>query len=721
MNVVMTRLTDAERLSMQQLRLLEWAERRSPLHNLEAREAGEDLAADRLSFPERWELTRGLALARWQEDACEAWFAARQRGTIKVVTGAGKTVVALAIAERLQRDDSALRVAVVVPTIVLMNQWYETFKTRSNLPEAALGRLGGGYADEFSSTRRVLIAVLASARKELPVLVQRAGVADHLLFVADECHRVGAPEMSAVLGTRRRYSLGLSATPERGEDADDSAAHGHLTSQLRQEIGPIVYEMTFAEAIRLGVLPPFEVRHFGLPLSPDEARRYQALTRAINDARRELLATSPSARRAGGGEQLVAWARRVSARGTSQLSGLASRFITDTSRRKQLLYRATSRAAATQALVRDALSTRPDARVILFHESIDEVVSLFELLVREGIPVVMEHSELPAELREMSLELFRAGTAKAIVSARSLIEGFNVPEADSGIIVASSSSPRQRIQSIGRVLRKYRDRSGEQKSSRVCVLYIRDSVDEAIYEREDWNRLIGVDRNRYFAWDPPATPIELPGPPRTVVPGEEEIDLAHLRVGDVYPGRYEGEEFSADSLGNVSDGEGRIALNPQGVPALVTKLKRQPGRFRVTRKRSAILVLIPADDGGWSTLYGGTLGEPFQFALADGTPDFDPSHLSLGDPYPGPLEPVTQFRFRQRGGGVIAKRTPGGEVFARGPEAERLASALRELARGHRPIPKIFVNELGHAFWREEGAPRFITALQGELEFPGES
>src|SRR6266511_1739134 len=226
MNVVMTRLTDAERLSMQQLRLLEWAERRSPLHNLEAREAGEDLAADRLSFPERWELTRGLALARWQEDACEAWFAARQRGTIKGVTGAGKTVVALAIAERLQRDDSALRVAVVVPTIVLMNQWYETFKTRSNLPEAALGRRGG--------------------------------------------------------------------------DADDSAAHGPLTSQLRQEIGPLVYEMTFAEAIRLGVLPPFEVRHFGLPLSPDEARRYQALTRAINDARRELLATSPSARRAGG-------------------------------------------------------------------------------------------------------------------------------------------------------------------------------------------------------------------------------------------------------------------------------------------------------------------------------------------------------------------------------------------------------------------------------------
>ena len=94
--------------------------------------------------------------------------------------------------------------------------------------------------------------------------------------------------------------------------------------------------------------------------------------------------------------------------------------------------------------------------MILFHESIDEVVSLFELLARDELPVVMEHSELPGELREASLDLFRNGMAQVIVSARSLIEGFDVPEADLGIIVASSSSPRQRIQSIGRVLRKPR-------------------------------------------------------------------------------------------------------------------------------------------------------------------------------------------------------------------------------------------------------------------------
>jgi hypothetical protein len=38
----------------------------------------------------------------------------------------------------------ALRVAIVVPTIVLLDQWREELLTRSNLPTSAIGLLGGG-------------------------------------------------------------------------------------------------------------------------------------------------------------------------------------------------------------------------------------------------------------------------------------------------------------------------------------------------------------------------------------------------------------------------------------------------------------------------------------------------------------------------------------------------------------------------------------------------
>jgi superfamily II DNA or RNA helicase len=705
-------LTKAERLRMQQLRLRAWAEQR--------RASEDDGGTAKGSHPKvartgDWALRAGLELHPWQRRAADAWFEKGGRGTIKVVTGAGKTVLALAIAERLHRRDPELRVAIVVPTIVLMNQWHDVLLRQTGLAPDAIGLLGGGKSDSFDEQRRVLIAVLATARKELPRIVDEADMGEHLLLIADECHRVGAPEMSAVLKTRRTFSLGLSATPERDEDEGADAAG---TSAL-EGLGPIVYDMSFADAVREGILPPFEVHHFGLPLTGEEARQYESLSRSLTELRRELRAASPAARKAGSGEGLLAWARRVSGRGSGQLAGVAARFVSDTRRRKQLLYRAENRKLATVALVQEALAQRKDARVILFHESIDEVVELFETLVRSRVPAVMEHSELPQELRDTTLDLFRAGTARVIVSARSLIEGFDVPEADLGIIVASSSSPRQRIQSIGRVLRRVRDASGEEKSSRICVLYMRDTVDETIYEKEDWDRLIGLDRNRYFLWDPPADPVEKPQPPREAIPPEGEIDFNSLSFGAPYPGRYEGVDYSTDSLGNVLDPDGRVALNPQQAPAVVAQLRGRPGRFRVTREGHGLLVRQPLGDDRWETLFAGVLAEPFQFGSpGHGQLEIDASALSPGDPYRGPLEPAHELRFRQRQGGMIARRIRGGEAFARGPEADRAVEAIRNLGRTEGPVSKIFLNELGHLFWREAGAARFIASLNGDLEFP---
>lgn len=711
----MTDLSSAERLTLQQLRLREWIGRSTGRAEAEVSSRLEPEGPEAASLPQAWEMTRSLHLHPWQESACDAWFREDRKGTIKVVTGAGKTVVALAIIERLQRRDPELRVAIVVPTIVLMNQWHDVMREHSNLPEQAFGRLGGGYAETFGDLTRILIAVLPSARKELPGLVDE-DLGRHLLLVGDECHRVGAPEMSRVLQTRRAHSLGLSATPERTDDGDDGAI-GAPVEKTRNGFGSVVYEMSFAQALDLNVLPPFGIDHFGLPLTTGEQHQYAMLSSSITDTRRELLNSSPTARNKGGGEPLLAWARRVASR-SGDLAGLASRFVNDTSRRKQLLYRAQSRRDATLALVQETLESRSGARVILFHESIDEVIRLFELLESEGVPAVMEHSQLPAELRDTSLELFRSGIAQVVVSARSLIEGFNVPEADLGIIVASSSSPRQRIQSIGRVLRRHRRSEDDEKTSRICVLYIRDTVDEAVYERQDWDKLIGLDRNRYFAWDPSAEAVELDGPPRAAIPAERDIDATALALGDVWPGRYDGEEFSSDALGNVSSLDGRIAVNPQDVPVRIREMKGRPGRFKVTPQQQVILVRTPGEDGAWMTRFGGRLETPFDFAVVREEGRVDVSGLHPGDQYSGPMEPAQELRFRQRRGGVVAKQRRGGESFASGDQAEKLVDVLREINRTDGPISRFFVNELGHAFWREKGEARFITDEADGL-FPG--
>jgi hypothetical protein len=385
-----------------------------------------------------------------------------------------------------------------------------------------------------------------------------------------------------------------------------------------------------------------------------------------------------------------------------------------------LLYGAAARRAATVELLRDAFRDRPDTRAILFHESIDEVIALFETLVREGLPAVMEHSELPEGLRDASLDLFRRGIARIVVSARSLIEGFNVPAADLGIIVASTKSTRQRIQSIGRVLRKYRLPGGEEKAARICVLYVRDTVDELIYEKADWDRLLGVERNLYFKWTLPAEPEPQSGPPRAYLPNEDEVDVDALQIGDPYPGRYEGIEYSCDTFGNVVDNEGRYARNPQDVCHRVIRAKGEPGRFLVTSQRRLILVLTK-DGDRWQPRYAGRLAEPFEFEPPQvGTSEDAARELAPGQPYPGPLQGSVELRFRQKRGGVVAKRVPRGEVYAVGPGADHLIDALRRVSsqRGG-AISKFFVNATNDAYWIEGGKAFFITRLPQPLEFLG--
>src|SRR5439155_12638516 len=102
--------------------------------------------------------SEGIEPHPWQRQCIEKWRKKKGRGTVKVVTGAGKTLLALFIAELLQNtEDKELRLVIVVPTIVLMHQWYDAIIEHGNLPPEAIGRLGGGYDENLGGGRRILI------------------------------------------------------------------------------------------------------------------------------------------------------------------------------------------------------------------------------------------------------------------------------------------------------------------------------------------------------------------------------------------------------------------------------------------------------------------------------------------------------------------------------------------------------------------------------------
>ena len=310
-----------------------------------------------------------------------------------------------------------------------------------------------------------------------------------------------------------------------------------------------------------------------------------------------------------------------------------------------------------------------------------------------------------------------------------------MPAVDVGIIVASSGSVRQRIQSLGRMLRRHRGPSGEEKTSCIHVLYAADSVEESIYSKVDWYEATGVDSNKFYLWDLETEPRSQDGPPRTPLPKEEQIAADSLEPGCKYPGQYEGAEFSCDSQRNITNEGGQYAVDTAEVAEAVLRIKVSGGKFRVTPKRHFVLVRVPSEEE-WETLFVTRLTKPLRFNLptrrvvsSEEAVNWG-SNARTGDVYPFADLPVIdgELHFKQKSGGIVSKKVRGGEVFARsgdkaddaskGADAVRLVTAIKELQKIGKKVNRIAINEVQHAIYRDAGLLHFICALDVGLEFP---
>ncbi len=688
---------DAERLLLAQLKTAEQIHDRS----------GTDSAITSLQDGSN----RGLADGRWtllpkdfiphtwQSRCLDRWLPLG-RGTVKVATGGGKTKFALLAAQELQRTRVPdLRLVVVVPTVPLMYQWRDELLA-GEVDPADIGLLGGGSEAPDLARARVVIAVINSARDRLPELLQAAEWPPRLLLVVDECHRANAEKAQRIFESRPAFTLGLSATPEQelegeGIPADEAYADGAVGRAL----GPIMFEFSLKESAESGLVTPFEVWHVGLPLTLVEANEHRKLSSEIADLRQSLQAMF---RRSRSSQSFLAWCQTQASRGKGAADD-ARQFIGLSNRRKRLLYRADSRIAATLAFLKEGLAD-PDSRAIVFHELIEETETLYGDAIRAGLPAVLEHSQLPGSLREGNIDLFRRGVARVVVSAKSLIEGFNVPAADLGIIAASTGSVRQRIQSLGRVLRR---KSGG-RTARILVLFVRDSEDESIYEKADWAELVGAERNRFFEWhalpegvdDWIAGLREVSEAPRRYRPPASEVDVGSLNSGDPYPGQSTGVELRIDQQMNARDESDAVIPIDAGLVGKILELNP----LRRARITPAGHLIVRVDAGGepdWRFL---GLADAMPAAEAEGRvvlkirQSRGQRHLAIGDGKGG-----QSVRF------ALSSENGASEAGDRVRRAILAWIAETEASRG------LTVREV---MW--DGSDRYWLEISGErLEFPG--
>ena len=367
----------------------------------------------------------------YQQQAINEWRRHNRCGVVILPTGAGKSLVAQMAIEQTKRST-----LVVVPTIDLMNQWYDLLLSCF---QAEVGLIGGGYFEIGALT----VTTYASAFRFMERLGNQFG-----LIIFDECHHLPssiyryAAEMSIA-----PFRLGLTATPERADGAD---------SMLEQLIGPIIYRRE-AQELAGEYLADYSVVRINVELSREERAAYEqeraVFRRFLQDKGIDL-------------SGLQGWQLFIAASARSEAG-----------RRAMHAYRESKRIAlGTDAKLRvltELLQRHKRDRVLIFTAENEMVYRISEQFF---IPAITHETGIKE--RRQWLEAFNQGDVLALATSKVLNEGVNIPDASVAIVLSGSGSSREHIQGLGRILRKQPD-----KEAILYEVVTRDTTEEHISKR----------------------------------------------------------------------------------------------------------------------------------------------------------------------------------------------------------------------------------------------
>ncbi|MCB9795278.1 MAG: DEAD/DEAH box helicase [Alphaproteobacteria bacterium] len=360
----------------------------------------------------------------YQSEAVEAWAQAGRRGVVVLPTGAGKSFVAELCVARCKR--AAL---IIAPTIDLVTQWHRVL-TRAFQRE--VGMLGGGSHD----IRELTVSTYDSAYLHMERYGDRFG-----LVIFDEVHHLPSDAYAQTAELLiAPFRLGLSATPERPDG---------LHQRLDELVGPVVYEKGIKDLSGL-VLADYDVIKWEVSLTPEEQEAYE--------------------------EARMTYKRFVASRGIWMGgSGGWQRFLREAARSRD--GRAALRAHRESRRIMHGTEAKLDAleeildmnegrRAIVFT---NDNATVYRISRDFGIPCITH--ETGAEERKQILERLGSGRYMAVVTSRVLNEGVDIPAAQVGVVLSGTSTVREHVQRLGRILRP--------KEGKRALLYEVITVDTA--------------------------------------------------------------------------------------------------------------------------------------------------------------------------------------------------------------------------------------------------
>lgn len=402
-------------------------------------------------------------LYQWQEECLERWLANKGRGMVQAVTGSGKTLLALNAAARLEEKlGQDLHVKIVVPTGALMLQWDRALREfltdscenpSSGSFRGVIGLRGGGH--KASPDCKYMVYVINSARYELArqILTElRKGEA--VLLIADECHHYESGQNQLIFEflpyinpeTAQFFSLGLSATLPSGQ------AQRYLASVLGRKI----YSYGMARASALRTVCQYDIYHIGLSFEREERAEYDELTEGMLFQYRKLHARYPFMDNMGQ-KEFFELMRTLIVGKDEEMADTALKYIHMSYKRKSLVCMASARISCACELI---ARLAPHEKILIFGERINQAEELYRIL-QEKYPqrVGRYHSQMGEQANKNILERFRVGDIRILITCKAMDEGVDIPDASAGIILSGTSVQRQRVQRLGRIIRKKEGKS----------------------------------------------------------------------------------------------------------------------------------------------------------------------------------------------------------------------------------------------------------------------
>ena len=380
-----------------------------------------------------------MKLREWQEKAFPLWWA-EKRGIVKVVTGGGKTVFAIHCLTKYLEEEKDNSIFIVVPSIALLDQWYEALQKTFGDKDISLNG-GGEHLEEIS---KVTISTIDSVKN----IIHKFNASNTLLIV-DECHKIGTEKRGETLTNNWNATLGLSATPER--DYDDN-----FYIIIKKILGDIIFDYNYIDAREDEVIVNFKLLYAYAAMTEDEEEKYKKFTKSIQ--------------------------RRAATIGGNNMNDYPLKMLIFN--RARMVKNSKNRIPFGVEL----LQKHKRDSWIVFTENKKQAKEFNKIINKKGYKSAIYNTDLDNAEREENLNNFKSGNLNVLVSCTALDEGFDMPEADGAMILSASSSKRQRIQRMGRVLRI----TANKENALIVTVYSSKTEFDKLREESNRYKLEGV-------------------------------------------------------------------------------------------------------------------------------------------------------------------------------------------------------------------------------------